>query len=190
MNDTDRKTQYFLCWIYDGYEIVEHHADEPEGRGGLCFRVDDEALSDGDGFPATYDDSYVQIDEKDHLHVINLFRKTGEAMCECGDKVAKPLDRPIAEGDYLYDGMAYVHIDSVSADGQYRGEDFYYDTYDASIYEETDDLDYIFDPDNSDAEFQLITEDAYREALNILRTAIAEITDYLERLYKSKPHKN
>ena len=190
MNDTDRKTKYFLCWIYDGYEIVEHHADEPEGRGGLCFRVDDEALSDGDGFPVSYNEYWAQIDEKDYLHVINLFRKTGEAICECGDKVAKPLGRPIAEGDYLYDGEDFVHIDSVSADGQYRGEDFYCNYHDANIYMDTDDLDYVFDTDDSDAEFQLITEDAYREALNILRTAIAEITDYLDRLYKSKPHKN
>ena len=190
MNNTDRKDLYFLVRIDDCYEIVEHHADEPEGRGGICFHVDDDSISDGDGFPVSYNEHDIQIDEKEYLHVINLFRKAGEAMSVPGDKASTPLDRPIAEGDYLYDGTDYVHIDSITTDGKYRGENFYYVSYGASIYMETDDLDDVFDTDDSDAEFQLITEDAYREALNILRSAIAEITDYLDRLYKSKPHKN
>lgn len=185
MNSIDKKTQYFLC-PYDGYEIVEHHTNEPVGRGGLCFRVDEDAISDGDGFPAAYDEHYVQIDEKDYLHVINLFRKAGETMCDLGDKAGKPLNRPISEGDYLYDGTDYVHIDSITSDGKYQGENFYYDSYTASIYMDTDDLDDVFDTDEGNDEFLLIPEDTFSDALNILRSAILEITDYLDRLYKTR----
>lgn len=188
MDNNKERTEYFLGPGYlEGFEIIEHNPDrEQNHRGGVCFSVNEYAISDGDGFPASYDDSYVQIDEKDYFHVMNLFRKAGDAMCLPGEKAGKPLDRPISEGDYLYDGIDYVHIDSITTDGECLGENFYYDHYDAAIYMYTSDLDDdVFGKGGSD--ILLISENAYREALNILRSAIIEITDYLDRLYNS-PH--
>lgn len=192
MDNKNERTEYFLGPGYlGGFEIIEHNPDrERNHRGGVCFSVNEYAISDGDGFPAAYDDSYVQIDEKDYRYVIDLFRKAGEAMCVLGDKAGKPLDRPIAEGDYLYDGTDYVHIDSITTYGKYLGENFYYNYYDAAIDMDTDDLDDVFDTDDSDNEFLLIYENVYRDALNIIRSAIIEITDYLDRLYKYKTTQN
>ena len=185
-NSTDIKTQYFLRPVHgSGYEIVEHNTEEPKGRGGVCFSVNEYGITDGDGFPACNNEQYLQITEDDYKHVMNLFRKAGKTMCDLGDKAAKPLDRPIAEGDYLYDGMDYVHIDSITSGGKYRGENFYYDPYIACIYMDTDDLEDVFDTEEGDDEFLLIPEDTFTDALNILRSAILEITDYLDRLYKN-----
>lgn len=179
-------TLYYLGPGRLGFIIIEHNRHDSEHCGGVCFTIDEYGISDGDGIPSTYDDTFIQISETDYHHVMDLFRKAGDTMCEPGEKSGKPFDRPVSPGDYLYSYGDYIHIDSITPEGGYRGEYFSYDYYYMVVYMDTDDLtDDELEFDNPDYEYILITEDSFNDALSIIRTAQAEITKYLEELYKA-----
>lgn len=178
---------------YDGYQIVEHRINDSDKLASCCFEVWFQQISDGDGFPTRFNDSFVRIEEKDYHHVMGIFRKATEMMCDIGEKACKPLDRPIAAGDYLYYCGEYVHINSISeVTGEYWGEDFNGDQYDITLCYDTDWItgeNCPYDEKEDLNEFKLITRVEFEKAHNVAKSAIIEATDYLKKLYISN-HKS
>ena len=170
------------------YEIIEHNVNLPKGEGTFCFKVGNNSISDGYGIPASYDDTYVKIDEKDYRYVIDLLHKAGEEMRALAEKHGRPIERPIAVGDYIYDGVYFFRIQNIS-DNRDRVwiEQFYYDTYALNLDTAFDAIcmnDYSAEEMESEGRF--ITEDIYRQAINIGKSAILEISDFLRRLHTQK----
>ncbi|MBD5215546.1 MAG: hypothetical protein HDS78_03375 [Bacteroidales bacterium] len=173
-----------------GFEIVEHNEWSAEGCGVCCFDINgDNEISDGDGFPTSYDVSYVKITETDFLQIKDMFYKAGEAMCEYGEKSGRPLGRPLIEGDYLYSEGIYVHIRRISDDRKnYWGEYLIYDGY--SLYFELDtelltDENNMFEKDELVNEYMIITVEAFSQAVNFAKSQILKITNYLNALYRN-----
>ena len=181
--------EYLLGLDWDGYQIVAHHTNDPDEEGSCCFNVCDYSITDGDGCPRTVDDSYVRIDKTDYLHVMRIFRQAARDMCDLGDKAGKPLDRPIAAGDYLYYSGDYVHINFISAvTGEYWGKYVNGCKYDITLSSDIDCLTgETGDYEKSDfEEYKLITRAEFDKAINIAKSAILEATAYLKSLYLSK----
>lgn len=170
------------------YEIIELNGNRPKGEGTFCFIVGEDSISDGAGIPASYDDTYVKIDEKDYRYVIDLLHKAGEEMRALAEKHGRPIERSIAVGDYIYDGVYFLHIQNISdIRDRVWFEQFYYDTYDLK-------LDKVFDAicmndysaEEMESEGLFITEDIYCQAINIAKSAISEISNFLRRLHTQK----
>ncbi|MDE6238638.1 MAG: hypothetical protein K2M54_01465 [Muribaculaceae bacterium] len=189
--DRSNDFEYWLGFdpLWEEYEIIEHNVNRPKGDGTFCFQVGNDSISDGDGFPASYDDSYVKIDENDFQYVIDLFHKAGEEICALAEKHGRPIERPIVAGDYVYDGGSFIHIQNLSYDREKLWiEEFYYDGYDLDVYI---DLDVVgktdeYDLNEIESEGLFITEALYLQAINIAKSAILEITDHLRRLHTQK----
>ena len=185
-------TEFYLGpGFLGGFEIIEHNEWDSEGSGACCFDINGEdQMSDGDGFPAHYDSSYVRITEKDFLLVKDMFYNAGETMCEFGENNGKPLERPLAADDYLYSDGVYVHIHHISDDREnYWGQYLIYDSY--SLYSDLDndlltDSNKMFEKEELENEYMIIPEQTFHQALNFAKTAITEITAYLRTLYNSK----
>lgn len=171
--------------VWEEYVIVEHHDDHPNRGDSYCFQVGADSISDGDGALASYDDTFVKIDEKDYHHAIGLFHKAGEEMCALCQKCGQPILRPIVAGDYIYDCGYFLHIQNISSNREKLWiEQFYYDTYDLNLDTDLEVVEKDDDYDISQIESDglIISEDVYRQALNIAKSTILEITDYLQRL--------
>lgn len=171
------------------YEIIEHNIHHPTGDGTFCFRIGKDLISDGDGFPASYDNTYVKIEEKDYRHVMGMFHKAGEEIDALAIKHGKPITRPIAPGDYIYDGGYFIHVQNISSDRKKLWiEEFYYDYYDLNVYMDLDVVDKNddFDINEMESEGLFITSEIYHDALNIAKSAIIEISDCLNTLYSDK----
>lgn len=172
--------------IWDEYVIVEHHYDSPNHGDNYCFLVGVDFISDGDGALASYDDTFVKIDEKDYRYVLDLFHKAGEEMWDIAERHGQYLFRQIVPGDYIFDGCVFIHIQNISDDRKKLWiERFYYDCYDLNldtdleVVEKSDD----FDIEQIESDCLLITEEAFHKALNIGKSAILETTDYLRQIY-------
>ena len=183
--------EYFLGFdsLWKEYVIVEHNVQKPKGDGTFCFRIGECGISDGDGFPASYDDTYVKIDEKDYRYVITLFHKAGEEMCALGEKNGQPIGRLIVAGDYIYDGGYFVHVQNIRNNRKKLWiKEFYYNGYDLSV---DADLDVVGRDEIEELEDDglLITEDVYHQALKMAKSAILEITDYLRTIKRDASDK-
>lgn len=187
MKDISNDFEYILGFDpeWEEYEIIEHNVNLPNGEGTFCFQIGYDSISDGDGFPTSYDDSYVRIAEKDYQYAIDLFHKAGEEMCALAEKHGRPIERPIVAGDYVYDRGDFIHIQNLSDNREKLWiEEFYYDGYDLDI---NIDLDVVskadeYDINEIESEGLFITEDIYRQAFTLAKSAILEITDYLQTL--------
>lgn len=187
--------EYFLGFdsSWEEYIIVEHNVQKPKGDGTFCFQIGESGVSDGDGFPASYDDTFVKIDEKDYRYVINLFHKVGKEMCAIAEKEGRHIGRSIVAGDYIYDGGYFIHFQNISNNREKLWiKEFYYDGYDLTV---DTDLAVVgkeddYDIEELEADGLLITEDIYHQALNIAKSAILEITDYLRTIKRNASEKN
>ena len=166
------------------YEIIELN----KGEGTFYFQVGDDSISDRAGIPAYYDDTYVKIDEKDYRYVVDILHKAGEEMRALAEKHVRPIERSIIVGDYIYDGVYFFHIQDINDNrDKVWTEQFYYDTYSLNLDTAFDAIcktDYSAGEMESESLF--ITEDIYHQAINIAKSAILEITDYLRRLHTQK----
>lgn len=187
MKDISDDYEYWLGFDpeWEEYEIIGHYVNRAKGEGTFCFQIGCDSISDGDGIPASYDDTYVRIGEKDYQYVIDLFHKAGEEMCALAEKYGCPIERSIVAGDYVYDGGNFIHIQNLSDNREKLWvEEFYYNGYDLNVYI---DLDVVgkadeYDLNEIESEGLFITEELYRQALTIAKSAILEITDYLRIL--------
>ena len=83
--------EYFLGKsMHNGYEIIGHIPRHPQGEGVCVFDVCEHWISDGDGFPVKYDDTYVKISEEVYKHAIDMFRSAGTEMKHIGSEIQSP----------------------------------------------------------------------------------------------------
>ncbi len=183
IKDSDLLLGYDPMW--EEYVIVEHHYDSPNHGDNFCFRIGADSISDGDGAPASYDDTYVIIDKKDYHHVMELFHKAGEEMWSLVENHGEYLMRPIVTGDYIFEGCAFLHIKEISENREeVLAEQFYYDIYDLNVDTDPEILekDDGYDIEQLESDCLLISEEIYNEALNIGKSSIVEITHYLRQI--------
>ena len=124
-----------------GYEIIEHNRQWPKGDGCCCFDVCEEFISDGDGAPADYDDSYVTIEEKDYREVMFRFRKIGKELQSFGYEKSFQRDRPFQPDDCFYDGTIFAKIEILKP--QFKDSavvSFGYDWYNLNVDTDREDL--------------------------------------------------
>ena len=169
---------YYLGQCDNGYQIVEHL-----GSDGACvFHVSEDGISDGDGFPARYDESYMEIGTGVHRRVMGEFHAVGEALLRIGNEVVHPLQREIHIGDYIYWRGTYLKVVNILSDNVVV-RSFYYDTYDLDIDVSNvslSDLDITVDELKDGG--NLITEEMYDRALAISRNAVQQIKGCLKSL--------
>lgn len=175
---------------FNGFEILEHKLNPRphEFDAGVVFYVNDLSMGDGDGHPARYNpDLYVIIPISVYKTAMKLFWETGEKMNELADD-AKDLDRDIREGDYLYLGGSFIHVISISNLGAICIRHFGYDWYDLNIDEENDRYlnikEWLDDWGLEDdiCEIQVIDKNIYESALNIAKSGVLEVKDYLKNI--------
>ena len=173
---------YYLGQCDNGYQIVEHLGSDSKGDGACVFHVSEEGISDGDGFPTRYDESYMEIGTGVHRRVISEFHAVGEALLRIGNEVVHPLQREIHIGDYIYWRGTYLKVVNILSDNVVV-RSFCYDTYDLDIDVSNvslSDLDISVDDLKDDG--ILITGEMYDRALAISRYAVQQITGYLKSL--------
>ena len=187
MNNMSAEIEYMLGLEWRTFSIIAHRITDPKEEGTLCFDAADDSITATYSLPRKFDDTYIRVPERVYRHALDILRKAADAIRVTGETAGKPLDRPIAEGDYLYSGGCYVHIDRISiATGDYWGEDFNGDKSDITLFLDTyrltgDNCDY--DKEELQEEFMLISRADYEKALNIAKSAIIEATDFLKTLY-------
>lgn len=113
-----------------GFMIIEHDLQWKKGEGCCCFDIYEDGISDGDGHPANYDDSFVVIEEEVYHKVIEMFRKAGNEIDEFGEKNSFSRNRDFQPKDCLYDGTFFFKIEVLSpcfTDSyvSYYGYDYY-----------------------------------------------------------------
>lgn len=178
----------------DGYEIVEQKLDVQspyEHAYGLCMVINEYGIFDGDGAPTNIDNSYRKITPDDYLNILKILHGYGEKMLELAKSTARPLDRDISNGDYLYNGGYFYHVENISRGSGYLQVTMVeYNKYFATICwdDDCDNLEDIWDDDELDEIMQgmrIISGEIYTIALNLAKSAINEITDYVECLHTS-----
>ena len=173
---------YYLGQCNNGYQIVEHPSDASKGDGACVFHVSEDGISDGDGFPTRYDESYVEIEAGVHKHVMGKFHATGEALLRIGNEVVHPLDRELHVGDYIYWRGTYLKVVNILSD-DIVVKSFWYDSYDLDIDVSNvslNDLDISLDELKDGG--NVLTEEVYDRALDISRNAVQQIMGYLKSL--------
>ena len=182
--------EYFLGRSeHNGYEIIEHNTSRPQGSGCCVFDVCEYWISDGDGFPAKYDGTYVKISEEVYKHAIDMFRSAGEKMDSIGDEISVPINRELMVGDYIYSGGGTFLKIIAFNQGEPVAENFYYSYYDLNfdLSLNTDKLSELdFEVSELQDEGHLITQEIYEKALSVVREAALRIKAYLEPYFKKQ----
>ena len=176
------KNIYYLGQCDNGYQSVEHLSGNRKGDGSCVFHVSEDGISDGDGFPVRYDESYVEIEVGAHKRVMDMFHTVGEALLRIGNEVIRPLCRELLVGDCVYWRGTYLKVVNILSD-DIVVKSFWYDSYDldidvsnVSLNDVDISLDELKDGDN------VITEEVYDRALVISRNAVQQIMGYLKSL--------
>lgn len=178
-----------------GYEIVEQKLDlqSPHEHGyGLCMMINEYGIFDGDGAPTNIDNSYRKITPEEYSNILNILHGYGDKMLELAKSSGRPLDHEITEGDYLFTGGYLYHVESIDRNsGNHQVMMVEYNKHFAIICweDECDTLESMWDEDQLEEIMQdmsIISEEKFTIALNLAKSAIIEITNYIERLYKSK----
>ena len=167
----------------NGYTIVEHNARRSAHQGYCVFEVCDYWISDGDGTPMKYDDTYVEIEEDVRKHAMRMFRDVERKLVLIGNESSTPFEGNVKEGDYLFSRGEFYHVVSLHQ-GHELFQSFYCDKYDLD-----------FDPDPFSLEelgttleelmedSLLISRETYETALQAARNGISQITAYLSDQY-------
>ena len=173
----EQEIEYFLGRReHNGYEIIEHNTSRPQGEGTCVFDVCEHWISDGDGHPAIYNDTYVKIDEEVYKHAIDMFHSAATEMKHIGSEITEPMSKDPMIGDYIK--LRGVFLKIVNFDqGLPIIESFEYDFYT---------IDYLlkqhecwYSVDELQDEGHLITQEIYEKALSVAREAALRIKAYL-----------
>ena len=176
--------EYFLGHSdWNGYTIVEHNTRRPAYDGCCIFEVCDYWISDGDGAPAKYDETYVEIEEDVRKKAMRMFREVERKLLVIGNEGSTPVEEDIKVGDYLYSRGDFFHVVSLNQ-GHELFQRFACDQYD---------LDFDTDPYTLDdlgttleelvEDCFLISKETYDKALQVAKDGIAQITAYLSDQY-------
>jgi len=178
------ETEYYLGPNdRNGYTIVEHNARRPVHQGNCVFEVCDYWISDGDGTPMKYNDTYVEIEEDVRKHAMRMFRDVERKLVLIGNDGSTPIEGNLKVGDYFFSRGEYYHVISLHQ-GHELFQSFYCDKYDLD-----------FDPDPFSLEelgttleeliedSLLISKETYETALQVARNGISQITAYLSDQY-------
>lgn len=178
----------------NGYEIVGQKLElrSPREHGyGRCMTIDEYGIFDGDGAPTNINNSYCKIMPDDYRKILEILHRYGDKMLELAKSASRPLERDISEGDCLYNGGYFYHVENISLNiGDCQVTMVEYNKYFATICwdDESDTLESMWDEDELDEimhDMQIISEDSYKRALNLAKSAVIAITDYVEHLYRS-----
>lgn len=176
------KITYYLGQCDNGFQVVEHLSGNSKGDGSCVFHISEDGISDGDGFPTHYNDSYVEIEVGVHKRVMDMFHTIGEALLRIGNEVICPLDRELLVDDCFYWRGTYLKVVNIlSDDVVVKG--FGYDSYDLDIDVSNASLNELdISLDELEKNGNLITGEAYDWALAISRNAVQQIMGYLKSL--------
>lgn len=167
----------------NGYTIVEHNNRQSPYEGCCVFSINEYGISDDDGAPMKYDDTYVEIEENVRKQTMRMFRDVERKLILIGNERSTPIEGNVKVGDYLFSRGEYYHVISLHQ-GHELFESFYCDKYDLD-----------FDPDPFSLEdlgitleelaedSLLISKETYETALQTARNGISQITEYLSDQY-------
>ena len=167
----------------NGYTIVEHNARRPAHQGNCVFEVCDYWISDGDGTPMKYDDTYVEIEEDVRKHAMRMFRDVERKLVLIGNDGSTPIEGIIKAGDYLFSRGEFYHVVSLHQ-GHELFQSFYCDKYDLDFDSDPftlDDLGTTLEELMEDS--FLISKETYKTALQAARNGISQIIAYLSDQY-------
>lgn len=188
MENNFEKTTFFLGLdVFNGYRIVEHAFNEPQGMGALCFMVADYWVAGEAGSPALYNDTYVRVSREVYKCAMRMFREVKEQFLHISG-VPIPADRGIRVGDYIeykkLGGKIFLHIINVSLN-KCHAKIFYTTKYDMDIGDNNtlENLDVTIEELKADG--RLITKEVYEEALAMAEAAIHQIKSYLKVQYEN-----
>ena len=177
------ETEYYLGQNErNGYTIVEHNAHKIAFQGRCVFGVCDFWISDGDGAPAQYDDTYVEIEEDVLKHAMRMFRDVERKLILIGNEGSTPAEK-IKVGDYFYSRGEFYHVVSLHQ-GHELFQSFYCDKYDLNLDPDPftlDDLGTTLEELMEDS--FLISKETYDKALQAAKNGISQITAYLSDQY-------
>ena len=177
------ETEYYLGQNErNGYTIVEHNAHKIAFQGRCVFGVCDFWISDGDGAPAQYDDTYVEIEEDVRKHAMRMFRDVERKLILIGNEGSTPVEK-IKVGDYFYSRGEFYHVVSLHQ-GHELFQSFYCDKYDLNLDPDPftlDDLGTTLEELMEDS--FLISKETYDKALQAAKNGISQITAYLSDQY-------
>ena len=74
----------------NGYTIVEHINRRFPYKGRCAFSVCECRISDGEGAPISYDNTYVEIEEEVRKHAMRLFRDVERKLVLIGNEGFTP----------------------------------------------------------------------------------------------------
>ena len=178
------ETEYFLGPNdRNGYTIVEHNSRRPPYEGCCVFGICDYWISDGDGRPMKYDDTYVEIEEGVRKHTMRMFRDVERKLVLIGNEGSTPIVGNVKAGDYLFSRGEFYHVISLHQ-GHELFQSFYCDKYDLDFDSAPftlDDLGTTLEELMEDC--FLISKETYDKALQAARNGIAQITAYLSDQY-------
>ena len=178
------ETEYFLGPNdRNGYTIVEHNSRRPPYEGCCVFGICDYWISDGDGRPMKYDDTYVEIEEGVRKHTMRMFRDVERKLVLIGNEGSTPIEGNIKAGDYLFSRGEFYHVVSLHQ-GHELFQSFYCDKYDLEYDPDPytlDDLGTTLEELMEDC--FLISKETYDKALWAARNGISQITAYLSDQY-------
>ena len=177
------ETEYYLGQNErNGYTIVEHNAHKLALQGRCVFGVCDFWISDGDGAPAQYDDTYVEIEEDVRKNAMRMFRDVERKLILIGNEGSTPVEK-IKVGDYFYSRGEFYHVVSLHQ-GHELFQSFYCDKYDLNLDPDPftlDDLGTTLEELMEDS--FLISKETYDKALQAAKNGISQITAYLSDQY-------
>lgn len=178
------ETEYFLGpndW--NGYTIVEHNSRRPPYEGCCVFGICDYRISDGDGRPIKYDDTYVEIEEDVRKHAMRMFRDVERKLVLIGNDGSTPIEGNLKVGDYFFSRGEYYHVISLHQ-GHELFESFYCDKYDLNIDSDPFSLEELGTTLEELMEDSfLISKETYDKALQAAKNGIFQITAYLSDQY-------
>lgn len=178
------ETEYYLGQNeQNGYTIVEHinHRFPHEGR--CVFSVCEYGISDDNGAPISYDDTYVEIEEDVRKQAMRMFRDVERKLVLIGNEGSTPIVGNVKAGDYLFSRGEFYHVISLHQ-GHELFQSFYCDKYDLDFDSAPftlDDLGTTLEELMEDC--FLISKETYDKALQAARNGIAQITAYLSDQY-------
>ena len=177
------ETEYYLGQNErNGYTIVEHNAHKLALQGRCVFGVCDFWISDGDGAPAQYDDTYVEIEEDVRKNAMRMFGDVEMKLILIGHEGSTPVEK-IKVGDYFYSRGEFYHVVSLHQ-GHELFQSFYCDKYDLNLDPDPftlDDLGTTLEELMEDS--FLISKETYDKALQAAKNGISQITAYLSDQY-------
>ena len=177
------ETEYYLGQNErNGYTIVEHNAHKLALQGRCVFGVCDFWISDGDGAPAQYDDTYVELEEDVRKNAMRMFRDVERKLILIGNEGSTPAEK-IKVGDYFYSRGEFYHVVSLHQ-GHELFQSFYCDKYDLNLDPDPftlDDLGTTLEELMEDS--FLISKETYDKALQAAKNGISQITAYLSDQY-------